>query len=67
MTTGTMHMGGSNAAGAARPGAGCSALVLYTGTTLPSIAFPWHAVAEKQVDPVFITDRPTRRPLERFP
>jgi len=67
MTTSTMHMGGF-AAGAARPGAGCSALVLYVGTTLPSIAFPWHAtVSGKQVDPVFATDRPTRRPLERFP
>jgi hypothetical protein len=68
MTTGTMHMGG-NAAGAARPGAGCSTLDLYVGTTLPSIAFPWHEtiVSGKQVDPVFATDRPTRRPLERFP
>jgi hypothetical protein len=66
MTTGTMHMGG-NATGAARPGAGCSTLDLYLGTTLPSIAFPRHAWTGKQVSPVFITDRPTRRPLERFP
>jgi hypothetical protein len=66
MMTGTMHMGG-NAAGAARLGAGCSELVLYVGTTLPSIAFPWHATADKQVSPVFGIDRLTRRPLERFP
>ena len=66
MTNGTTHMGG-NAAGAARLGTGCPALVLYTGTTLPSIAFPWHAMTDKQVSPVFATDRPTRRPLERFP
>ena len=66
MMNGTMHMGG-NAAGAARLGAGCSSLVLYVGTTLPSIAFPWHATTGKQVSPVFSTDRPTRRPLERFP
>jgi hypothetical protein len=67
MTTGTMHMGGSNAAGAARPGTGCCSTLLYVGTTLPSISFPWHAVSGKQVDPVFATDRPPRRPLERFP
>jgi hypothetical protein len=66
MTTGTMHMGG-NAAGAARLGAGCSELVLYLGTTLPSIAFPWHAVTGKQASQVFGIDRPIRRPLERFP
>jgi hypothetical protein len=66
MTTGTMHMGGY-AAGVARPGAGCSTLVRYRGTTLPSIAFPWHATTGKQVSAVLITDRPTRRPLERFP
>jgi hypothetical protein len=66
MTTGTMHMGG-NAAGAARPGAGCSTLVLYLGTTLPSIAAPWHAVTGKQASQVFGIDRPIRRPLERFP
>jgi hypothetical protein len=66
MTTGTMHMGG-NAAGAARLGAGCSELVLYVGTTLPSIAFPWPAVTGKQVSQVFGIDRLIRRPLERFP
>ena len=66
MTTGTMHMGG-NAAGAARLGAGCSELVLYVGTTLPSIAVPWPAVTGKQVSQVFGIDRPIRRPLERFP
>jgi hypothetical protein len=55
MTTGTMHMGG-NAAGAARPGAGCSTLALYLGTTLPSIAFPWPAVTDKQVSQVFGID-----------
>ena len=64
--TGTMHMGG-NAAGAARLGAGCSELVLYVGTTLPPLAFPWHAMTGKQVSPVFATDRPTRQPLVRFP
>jgi hypothetical protein len=69
MMTGTMHMGGS-AAGVARPDAGCSLHPTYVGTVLPSIAFPWHATNDKQVQvsPVFlITDRPTRRPSERFP
>jgi hypothetical protein len=68
MMTGTMHMGGS-AAGVARPDAGCSLHPTYVGTVLPSIAFPWHATNAKQVQvsPVFLTDRPTRRPSERFP
>jgi hypothetical protein len=66
MTTGTMHMGGF-AAGAARPGAGCTDHLLYVGSTLPSIALPWHATDVKQVSPVFITDRPIRRRSERFP
>ena len=69
MLNGTTHMGG-NATGAARLGAGCP-VVLYVGTTLPSIAGSWHAtdlLMGKQVSPVFTTtDRPARRPLERFP
>ena len=66
MTTGTMHMGGF-AAGAARPGVACSTPLTYAGTTAPVAAKPWHATNRKQVSPVFITDRPIRRPLERFP
>lgn len=68
MLNGTTHMGGMTT-GAARLGAGCPAFLVYVGTTLPSIrgshaARTW---TEKQVDPVFATDRPTRRLLERFP
>jgi|RhiMethySRZTD1v2_1073278.scaffolds.fasta_scaffold15905_8 hypothetical protein len=71
MLNGTTHMGG-NATGAARLGADCPAVpaVQYVGTTLPSIAGSWHATdlpMGKQVSPVFTTDRPARRPLERFP
>ncbi len=66
MTNGTMHMGGF-ATGAARSGDVCSALLVYAGTAAPVAATPWHATNGKQVSPVFITDRPTRRPLERFP
>jgi hypothetical protein len=69
MTTGTMHMGGF-AAGAARPGATCSAHLVYAGTAAPVAILgrkPWHATNAKQVSPVFITDRPSRRHSERFP
>lgn len=66
MTTGTMHKGGF-ATGAARPGDTCSAHLVYAGTVAPIAAKPWHATNAKQVSPVVTTDRPARRPLERFP
>lgn len=66
MTTGTMHMGGY-AAGAARPGESCSAYLLNAGILAPVAATKWHPTHGKQVSPVFATDRPTRRLLERFP
>jgi len=66
MTTGTMHMGGSTT-GAARLGGTCSAHLVYAGIVAPIGHKPWHATIAKQVSPVFATDRPTRRPLERFP
>ena len=69
MTTGTMHMGGF-AAGAARPGESCAAHLVYAGTAAPIALIgrkPWHATNAKQVSPVFTTDRPARRHLERFP
>ena len=66
MTTGTMHMGGMTT-GAARPGDTCSAHLAYAGTAAPVAHKPWLVTFAKQVSPVFGTDRPTRRPLERFP
>jgi hypothetical protein len=66
MTTGTMHTGGF-ATGAARLGDACSTHLVYAGIAAPVAAKPWHVTNRKQVSPVFITDRPTRRPLERFP
>ena len=66
MTNGTMHTGGF-ATGAARSGDACSTLLVYAGTAAPVAATPWHATTGKQVSPVVITARPTRRPLERFP
>ncbi len=69
MTTGTMHMGGF-AAGAARPGATCSTHLVYGGTAAPVTILgrePWHVTNAKQVSPVSITDRPSRRHSERFP
>jgi hypothetical protein len=66
MTTGTMLMGGSTT-GAARPGDSCSAHLAYAGIAAPAARKPWHVTIAKQVSPVFPTDRPTRRPLERFP
>ena len=67
MTTGTMHMGGF-AAGAARPGA-CPLAAAYRGTSAPLAAtITWHDGSKvKQDSPVFGTDRPTPRPVERFP
>ncbi len=65
MTTGTMHMGGY-ATGAARPGT-CGTLLHRAGTAAP-IATAWNGgTRDKQVSPVFPTDHPTRRQLERFP
>ena len=66
MTTGTMHMGGSTT-GAARLGDTCSAHLVYAGIAAPARAEPWHVTIAKQESPVFGTDRPIRRPLERFP
>jgi hypothetical protein len=65
MTNGTMHTGGL-ATGAARFGVACTTLS-YVGTAVPVAAKPWHVANHKQVSPVFISDRLTRRPLERFP
>ena len=65
MLNGTMHMGGMTT-GAARPGDTCSAHLAYAGTAA-LVRKPWHVTIAKQVSPVFATDRPTRRPLERFP
>ncbi|HEX5946230.1 MAG TPA: hypothetical protein VFY82_08135 [Acidimicrobiales bacterium] len=53
--------------GAARPGDTCSAHLAYAGTAAPVANKLWHVTIAKQVSPVFGTDRPTRRPLERFP
>ena len=66
MTTGTMHMGGSTT-GAARLGVACSARLAYVGLAAPAARKPWHVAIAKQESPVFATDRPTRRPLERLP
>jgi hypothetical protein len=66
MTTGTMHMGGSTT-GAARLGDACAAHLTYAGTLAPAAHTSWHVAIAKQVSPVFATDRPTRRPLERLP
>jgi hypothetical protein len=66
MTNGTMHTGGL-ATGAARFGVACTTLSTYVGTAVPVVAKPWHTTNHQQVSPVFITDRLTRRPLERFP
>jgi len=66
MTTGTMHMGGSTT-GAARLGDPCSTHLVYAGIVAPVGLKPWHATNAKQESPVFATDRPTRRLLERFP
>jgi hypothetical protein len=65
MITRTMHMSG-HATGAARLGATCSALAVYPATPAP-ILVKWLAPNVEQVSPVFGTDRPTRRLLERFP
>jgi len=66
MLTRTMHMGGY-AADAARLGEPCAAH-LAPAANLPSIVTkPWHATTRIQVSPVFGTDRPIRRPLERWP
>jgi len=61
-----MHMGGL-ATGVARPGATCSAHLAYAGIPAPVADIEWHATNGKQVSPVFVTDRPIRRPLERSP
>ena len=66
MTTGTMHMGGSTT-GAARLGDACSTHLVYAGTVAPIAHKPWHVTNPKQESPVFATDRPARRLLERFP
>ncbi len=66
MTTGTMHMGGY-ATGAARLGDACPTLVAHAGIAAPIAVKPWLATNAKQATPVFSTDRPARRPLERFP
>jgi hypothetical protein len=66
MTTGTMHMGG-HATGAARPGDACSTALSYSGISAPIAIKPWHATNALQAMTVFRTDRPARRPLERFP
>jgi len=65
MSTRTMHMGGY-AAGAARLGDVCPTQLAPAGNLSSIVAKPWH-VTGIQVSPVFGTDRPIRRPLERFP
>ena len=66
MSTGTMHTGGFTT-GAARPGA-CATHLVYAGIAAPIATKTWHdGTNGKQVSPVFNTDRPARRPLERFP
>ncbi|HEX6570031.1 MAG TPA: hypothetical protein VF015_12725 [Acidimicrobiales bacterium] len=66
MFTRTMHMGGY-ATGGARLGVACSTHLALAGNAAPIAAKPWHAITGTQVSPVFGTDRPTPRPLERFP
>lgn len=66
MSTRTMHMGGY-AAGAARLGDACPTHLAPTGNLPSIVAKPWHVTTGIQVSPVFGTDRPIRRPLERFP
>ncbi|HET6954237.1 MAG TPA: hypothetical protein VFI47_27990 [Acidimicrobiales bacterium] len=77
MSTGTMQLSGFVTAGAARPGA-CAALPTTATIAAPAAATyvtpatqgqhgEWlHGSNGKPVSPVF-DDRPTRRPLERFP
>lgn len=65
MSTRTMHMGG-HATGAARPGVACPTYLALAGDVPSIVAKPW-PVTGIQVSPVFGTDRPIRRPLERFP
>ncbi len=65
MTTRTMHMGG-HTAGTARPGT-CPALHAgYAANHAPAHMLKW-LVAIQAVSPVFATDRPIQRPLERSP
>jgi hypothetical protein len=70
MRTGTMHMGGFVAAGAARPGVCHAATRAITGQP----GAPIHAYTQvdrgrnaKPESWLFATDRLTRRPLECFP
>jgi hypothetical protein len=68
MITRTTHMSGL-AAGAARIGT-CPAYLVVDGTAMPAPIHgrTWLAgLQTKQVSPVFTTDRPIPRPLERSP
>lgn len=66
MKYGTKHMGGMTT-GAARLGDACAARKIRTGIAVPFAATSWHVPTLEQVSPVFATDRPTPRPLERWP
>jgi hypothetical protein len=63
MTSGTMHNDG-HMAGAARPGT-CAVRLGYAGTHASIPTRKWLAV--QTASPVFATDRPIPRPLERSP
>jgi hypothetical protein len=79
MSTGTIHLSGIASPAAARLGACPAALATTTGiaartrTTYAveatqAIQDKWlHGSNGMPVSPVFVTDRPTRRPLECFP
>ena len=69
MSTGTMHMGGFVAAGAARPGVCPAATLAITGQPgAPIHAYTWLDRSNAKPESwLFATDRHTRRPLECFP
>ena len=79
MSTGTIHLSGIASPDAARLGACPAALATTTGITArtratyaleatQAIQDKWlHGSNGMPVSPVFVIDRPTRRPLECFP
>jgi len=68
MSTGTTHMGGFVPAGVARPGVCPVANLVIPAIAASAYATPWlQETIGKQGFHRFMTDRPTQRPLERFP
>lgn len=65
MTSGTMQEGG-HMAGAARLGT-CAVRITHASNAAPFSMHKWLGIAAQPVSPVFTTDRPVPRPLERLP